>query len=332
MKSTINVAVIGTGYWGKNHVRVFKSLETAGIVKFEKICDANHEICKRITDQYYLESTENYKEILNNEKIDAVSICTPNNTHYKLGLEFLKAGKHLLIEKPLALTFKEAQRLARFAEKEDLILMAGHVFRFNPLVRKLKEELTKGTLGDVYFIVGNRTCLFIPKNECGVIIDLAIHDVDISLFLFDETLPMRVQAVGGSFLRKKFEEVAFVTLDFGSIKNYIFSSWLHPKKVRETWVIGSEGEIHADYVSKKIRMFEKRICSDDAHSKFKIHEGPCRELDIENEEPLKLELTHFVDCVKRNKQPDVDGYVASRVIKVCEIAIKSLQKQRVMVL
>lgn len=330
MKSSIGVAVIGTGYWGKNHVRVYKSLENSGTIRFKKICDANPIARKKIAQQYHLESTGNYKEILNDPEIDAVSICTPNDTHYKLGMEFLKAGKNLLIEKPLALTFEEAEQLTEFAEKEKLILMVGHVFRFNPLVRKLKEELKKGTLGNIYLLAANRTCLFAPKRECGVIIDLAIHDVDITLYLLDEKLPRKIHATGSSFLSKKFEETAFIALDFGDTTSYIFSSWLFPNKVRETWTIGSKAGLHLDYVSEKMRMF-KDIIIPNAHSGFEVQTGPCKEFSVEKQEPLKLELTRFVENVKRDQQPEVDGHIASRVIKVCQIAAKSLVKQRPLV-
>jgi len=330
MKSSINVAVVGTGYWGKNHVRIYKSLEDSGTIRFKRICDANAVTRQKIAEQYRLESTGNYKEILNDPEIDAVSLCTPNDTHYKLGMEFLKAGKNLLIEKPLALTFEEAEQLTKFAEKEKLILMVGHVFRFNPLVRKLKEEFTKGSLGDVYLLAANRTCLYPPKRECGVIIDLAIHDIDITLYLLDEKLPKKIHATGGSFLGKKFEETAFIALDFDGITSYIFASWLFPNKVRETWVIGNKAEVHLDYVSEKMRMFEDVIIPN-AYSEFEVQNGPCKEFFFEKQEPLKLELTHFVESVKRHQQPEVDGHIASRVIKVCEIATKSLLKQRPLV-
>jgi len=330
MKSSINVAVIGTGYWGKNHVRVYKGLESLGIVKFQKICDVDPVNGQKVADQYHLESTEDYKEILKDQDIDAVSLCTPNDTHYQLGLEFLRAGKHVLIEKPLTLTSKEAEKLAGFAEAENLILMAGHIFRFNPLVRRLKDELEKGALGDAYLLVANRTGLFIPRRECGVIMDLAIHDIDIALYLLDEQLPRKVRAIGGSFWGKKFEEAAFVALDFGEMTCYIFSSWLFPNRVRENWVMGSKGELHVDYANEKMLMFEKRITAN-ANCSLQIHDGPCKELQVEKREPLELELTHFVEHAKKNQQTEVDGYVASKVIKVCEIAVKSLCKQQTMI-
>ena len=330
MNATINVAVVGTGYWGQNHVKVYKRLDTQGILRFKKICDANSAISKKIADQYGVASTQSFDEILNDPEIDAVSLCTPNDTHYKLGFEILKAGKNVLIEKPLALSSEEAETLAKIADAQNLVLMPGHIFRFNPLVRKIKEEISKGVIGEPYSLDARRTCLLVPKSECGVILDLAIHDIDIDLYLFDETLPRRVHAIGASPLRNRFEETAFISLDFDGVTSQIFSSWLFPNKLREAWIMGSKGTSYVDFVSERMLMFERRIAAN-AQSKLEIRDGPCKEVNVERKESLELELTHFVSCVRDNKKPEVDGHIAANVVKVCEAALQSLRNHSTVV-
>ena len=202
----LNVGVIGAGVWGKNHIRIFSEVEDANLVK---IADLNEKNMNGMSNTFKIKTTTDYKEILNDSEIEAVSICTPASTHYKIIKEALESGKHVLVEKPLTLNSKEGEELVELAKNKNKILMVGHIFRFNPGVLRLKEEIKKGTFGKIYFMYGSRMGLMTPRDDCGVVFDFALHDIDTFCFLLDDQ-PIEVNTVTNSYTKSKFEDVGFI--------------------------------------------------------------------------------------------------------------------------
>lgn len=325
----MNIAIIGVGTWGKNYVRVLTEIPSTNLIKIVDLYEAN---TKRFSEIYKISVTNNYLEVLNDPFIEAVCICTPASTHCNFVKEFLLAGKHVLVEKPLSVNSKEGAELVSLAQKTNKILMVGHVFRFNPGVLRLKEEIKKGTFGNVRFMYGSRMGLMTPRSDCGVIIDFAIHDFDTFCFLLDK-YPVEVTAIGSTYNNSNFEDVGFCTLRFdNNIIANVGVSWLTPKKVRDLWLIGEKCSASLDYLSQVLEIHHKGLIPEyGTYGEFKLltkQEGDDIRPFIPIKEPLKEEIQHFVDCVKNNKQPMVTGEIGNNILKIVEAANSSLKLKK----
>jgi len=325
----VNVGVIGTGTWGKNHVRVCRELEGVNIIK---IADQNQGYLNNLKRTFRVDITTNYKDIINDKKVDAVHICTPAFTHYALAKEALETGKHVFVEKPITLNSKDGEKLVKISEKENRILMVGHIFRFNPGVLKLKEEIKKGTFGEIRFMYGSRLGLMTPRSDCGVIFDFSLHDIDTACFLLDDD-PSEVCAVSSSYTNSRFEDVGFINLKFKkNILANIAVSWLTPKKIRELWIVGSEKCAKLDYLSQQLDIFDRGVIPKyDSFGAFKLitREGGEYRPFIENKEPLKEEINHFRECIEKGHRPLVDGKIGIKVVKIIEASYKSANENKV---
>ena len=325
---TLEVGVIGTGTWGKNYVRILNELES---VNLKKIADIEESSLKKLSGTYNVGWTTDYKDLLSDKDITAVCVCSPASTHYTIVKDCLIAKKHVLVEKPIAVSSKEGEELARIAKEQDRILMVGHVFRFNPGVLRLKEEIKKGTFGKIRFIYGSRMGLMTPRNDCGVITDFALHDFDTFCFLLD-AYPKEVTAVASSYNNSGFEDVGFCTLKFeDNIIANIGVSWLTPKKVRDLWVIGEKCSASLDYLSQVVEIYNKGIVPEyDSFGEFKLltkQEGDCIKPFIPVKEPLKEEISHFLDCVITQKKPFTSSAIGIKVVKIIEACYRSLRKK-----
>ncbi len=325
----LNIGVIGAGIWGKNHVRVFNEIESANLAK---IADLNEAALARFKSLYKVDVTTDYKEILSDKTIDAVSICTPASAHYRIVKDALLAGKHVLVEKPLTLDSKQGQELSDLSEERGLTLMVDHIFRFNPAVLRLKEEIKKGTFGKIRFMYGSRMGLMTPRSDCGVITDFALHDFDTFCFLLDE-YPTEVTAVAASYNNSDFEDVGFCTLRFSNnvIAN-VGVSWLTPKKVRDLWVIGESRSASLDYLPQVLEIYNKGMVPEyNSFGEFRLltkQEGDDIRPFIPIKEPLKEAISHFIDCVTNRKTPKVTAHTANNIIKIIEAAYKSVKEKR----
>jgi predicted dehydrogenase len=327
-RATVNIGVIGVGTWGKNHVRVLNELPGVKVVRISDVVESN---MTRIAEVYKVPYTTEYKEVLDDPEVSAVSICTPASMHYVLVKEALSAGKHVLVEKPLTTSSRHGYELAELAEARKRILMVGHIFRFHPGVERVKEEIRKGTLGHIRFMYGNRMGLMTPRNDCGVITDFAIHDFDIFCYLLDE-YPEEITAIGASYNNSKFEDVGFCTLGFShNIKANVGVSWLTPKKVRDLWIIGDKKSLSLDYLSQEIQIYDKGMVPQyDSYGEFRLitQQGDDVRLFVPTKEPLKEELFHFVDCVRTNAKPKVGADIANKIVQLIEFANQSLTEKR----
>lgn len=330
----LNIVQIGCGYWGPNLLRNFYKLDN---VKVKYVVEKREDRREYVRSNYSdIEVTEDLANSLSDSDIDAVVVATPAGDHYKHAKEVLLAGKHCLVEKPLAMKTVEAEELVLLAERNKKVLMVGHTFLYNSAVHKLKEEIDKGTLGEVYYIYSQRLNLGRIRTDINAMWNFAPHDVSICLFLINSE-PQWVSAIGTCYIQDTVEDVVFLTIGFknGVIAN-LHISWLDPNKVRKMTVVGSKKMIVYDDISDyKIQVFDKGIDKMDIKKslggyddfgKFQlIHRaGDLLIPKIDFIEPLETEVKHFVDCILNNKKPVSDGYNGVAVTRILESGVKSL--------
>lgn len=332
----VNVGIIGMGYWGPNLLRNFYQLSG---VKVGECCDLRREKLEYVKNSYpTVRVSEDYLYMLNNPEVDAIVVATPPLTHYRIAKQALLHNKHVLVEKPLVLESKKAQELINIAEKKGKVLMVGHTFEYNTAVRKIKEYLKSGTVGDIYYIYAQRLNLGRVRQDVNVMWNLAPHDISIVLYWLEEE-PLQVSARGITRLQKGLEDVVFMNLDFSDDKSvHIHLSWLDPNKVRRITIVGSKKMIVYDDTSPdaKVQIFDKGITRQtlnnnlgkyDDFGKFQLikRAGDVLIPQINFVEPLSIECSHFIECIQDGKKPLSDGEDGLRVIKVLEAAEKSLK-------
>lgn len=324
----LNIGVIGAGPWGKNHVRVYNELEG---VSLNVVSDINEEVLKKVKSLYNVDTSTNYKELLENPKIDAVSICVPASLHYKLVKEALEAGKNVLVEKPFTLDSKEATELVELAEKNKLVLGVGQIFRYNPAIKALKEEIKKGTFGKVYCLSQARMGLKKPREDVGAIFNYAVHDIDIMCDILNKEYPTEITAITNHALGRKFDDLAIITLKFDDVFASTRVSWLIPKKIRELWLVGEKKSVDVDTMNFEMEIFDAGIVPKcDSFGKFHLitREGDSYKKMVENEEPLKNEILDFVKSIKNGTKMTADANVGLRTIKIAEAAYQSAKEKK----
>jgi len=321
----ISVAVIGTGHWGKNHARVYHQLKLKGLVDKVKICDVDGSRVHELSNALHMEGVTDYRQILTDSEIQAVSIVTPSHTHYTLSKEFMEAGKDILVEKPMTMTPQDAKKLVEVADKTGCILMVGHIFRYHPAIHELKQRLERGELGEIQNIFSQRLHFGLPRTDMGVIHALGIHELDMFCYLLNRNYPDSLTAILSHSLGSQMEETAVLAMDFGNAKGYALESWLLPAygKKRDLVVVGSKKTAFVDYLEpQELAIFDTRIV---------IHGG--KPVGVEDEgkhivslpfaEPLEEELKHFISCVEIRSKPLTDGLVGWRAVVMAEAALES---------
>lgn len=325
----MNIGIFGAGEWGKNHVRVFSELLGPESVT---VADVYEENLKLVREKFNVNTCTDYMEILRDPKIEAVVVCTPSSLHYKICKESLQCGKDVFCEKPLSSNSLLCRDLIKIAENEHRTLMVGHIFRFNSLTTKVKEMIELGTLGEIFFMQSDRIGLRTPRSDCGVTFDFAIHDVDMACYLANFDYPEEVTANMGSYLPHRSDDFGAITLKFANyILTHIVVSWLTPHKVRNLTVVGRDKSVFVDFLNSKMLIYDIGITPRyNSYNQFKLitRQGPTQEVNIENNEPLKEEDKHFLDCVKNGKHPITDGIVGLRAVEIVEAAYQSAKEQR----
>ena len=318
----INVAVAGVGVMGQNHARVYSESEDANLVA---VTDANREIGKSVAGRFGCKFYDNFESLLDNETIDAVSIVVPTSYHRDIALLALKRGIATLVEKPLADTREAALDIINAAQAQNALLMVGHIERFNPAAAKLKEIVSEGQLGEIMSIMTRRVGIAPPRiKDAGVIIDLGVHDIDICNYLLDGR-PDNIFASGGSALINSREDYAHIFLQYGKANGIIQVNWITPAKVRILNVTGTKGYAELDYVSQRLTLHQANIDTTfDDYGDFIVKFGKpvTIEAEVQKQEPLKLEIEHFVNCVQNGTRPLVSG---EEGLAALEIALKAEQ-------
>lgn len=336
----INVGFIGCGYWGPKLIRNFADIPQARLHTF---CDLD-ESRIRLLSQHYggVNTTTDYRLLLEDPALEAVVIATPAVTHYSIARECLLAGKHVLVEKPLAMSSQECRDLIQVAEKMRRTLMVSHTFLYNAAVRKVKELISSGELGDILYIYTTRVNLGIIRGDLNAMWNFAPHDLSILLYLLERD-PVRVSARGFTFLRHGLDDVVFMVLDFpGNVGAHLHISWLDPNKVRQVVVVGREKMIVYDDTSldTKIKIYDKSVrkvgkgghpFSSDLETfgdfQLQIRAGSVHIPALDFKEPLQVECQHFLDCLENGHNPLSDGLQGLRVVRILEACQMSLDRE-----
>ena len=308
MKTKLRVAQIGIGYWGPNLLR--------NIVTNEK-CDVKLAVDISAERRAFVQSlypsikvSEDSDEVFSNPAIDAVVIATPVESHFNLSLKALESGKNILVEKPMATTVEEIDRIGKLAQERNLVAMAGHTFLFNPAVRCVKKLIDAGELGDIRYIYSQRVNLGRIRSDVDALWNLAPHDISIVQYWINEPTPVSVKRIGMAYVQDDIEDVSFLNIEYPeNILVNIHVSWLDPHKVRRMTVVGSEKMVvYDDLAENKVTVYDKGIdrmavlgenmdFDKPLPSNFNHRSGHATLPEIKWEEPLQVEIEHFVDCV-----------------------------------
>ena len=328
MKS-IGVGVIGTGYWGPNVIRNFVEIPGCDVLAVADLDPLRLSSIKKRFPQIGL-TTTNHRDLFALD-IDAVAICTPPETHHAIAAECLESGLHVLIEKPLTTTSADARDLIARAEKNERVLMVGHTFEYNSAVRALKQMMSRGDLGEIRYIDAVRVGLGLYHPALNVVWDLAPHDISILLYLLEE-MPTHASAEAFACVSGVVEDVAYFTLMFPpGILSHARLSWLDPSKTRRITVVGSEKMVIYDDVepNEKLKVYDKgveafRSAETFGEFQFSYRSGDIVAPFIEFDEPLRVEIEHFLECIREGRTPLTDGYSGLRVVEVIEALQQSL--------
>jgi predicted dehydrogenase len=323
---TVTIGVAGLGYWGPNLARNFAALPDA---ELRWCCDADADLRERHAATFRsARFTADLGEMLADPELDAVALATPVSTHAELAARVLAAGKDVFVEKPLAQSAADAERLVAAAAEGDRVLMTGHLLEYHPGVRKLKEIADSGVLGDIHYIYSNRLNLGQLRADENALWSLGAHDVSVLLHLAGEE-PYEVQARGESYMRPGVEDVVFCFLRFPSgLAAHMHLSWLDPHKERRFTVVGSKQMATFDdmELERKVTIYDKGFDqSDSSYGEYITRSGDISSPQIANTEPLRLECEHFVQCVRDRGTPVSDGASGLRVVRVLERLEQSLQ-------
>jgi predicted dehydrogenase len=329
----VRVAVVGAGAWGINHVRALSRTEGAELVM---VCDAAATARERATAMVpNARVVGDIAQVLVAGDVDAVVLATPAKAHAEQARLALNAGKHVLVEKPLALSADDAHTVVAAAETHKRTLMVGHLMLYHPAVEHLKAMVDAGELGRIFYIYAVRVNLGRLRQDENALWSLAPHDISmIEYLLADE--PESVSARGGVYLQSRIEDVVFVNLRFRSgVTAQIQVSWLDPRKERRLTIVGSQKMAEFDDVAPvdKIKIYDKGFDRPPTFTEYpqylSIRNGPVRVPAVHMVEPLERECRHFVDCVARGQRPLTDGSSALRVVRVLEAAQESLESDGV---
>lgn len=325
-----NIGVVGCGYWGPNLVRNFSALNDCRVAK---LCDADSNRLASVASLYPdIDLTTKYSELVEDSDIDAVVIATPVRFHFQMAMQSLLAGKHTLVEKPMVRSVREGKVLIDTANRHDLVLMTGHTFVYSPAVRKMREIIASGELGDIQYLSARRLNLGLFQKDINVAWDLAPHDISIILFVMQDQ-PVSVNCQGKAHVNPNIEDITNMTLNYSNGKMAtIQSSWLDPNKVRDMTVVGSKKMLVYDDIEpmEKIKIYDKHVEMPDYYNTFaefhySYHYGDMYAPYIKQYEPLKRECQHFLDCIRTGQKSESGGPEALKVVQVLEAASESLR-------
>ncbi len=314
------VVVVGSGYWGQNLVRNYYQMNA-----LLAICDSNRERLEELGKKYpECALITDYQEVLDDEKIRAVVIATPAETHYKLVEKALLAGKDVYVEKPLCLSVEEGTELVKLARKLDRVLMVGHLLWYHPALRKLKELIDDGELGQIRYIYSHRLNFGKIRREENILWSFAPHDISVILGLLGE-MPDSVQAQGGNYLHSQIADVTMSTMSFPSgVKAHIFVSWLHPFKEQKLVVVGDKKMAVFNDVEKTDKLLLYPHSIDWKNNILIANKADSQAVIYDEVEPLRAECLHFLECIQNRTQPLTDGSEGLRVLTVlnqCQAAL-----------
>jgi predicted dehydrogenase len=332
--NTVRIAVVGCGYWGQNLVRNFWESDD---VELTTVCDSNTSSLQRIRRRFpTIEMSRDYQQILSNPSIDAVVLATPVSTHYDFARRALLAGKHVLVEKPMTTSTREALDLIELAEKCGKTLMVDHTFLYTSAVRQIKQLVDKNEIGDLLYFDSVRINLGLVQSDINVLWDLAPHDFAIMDHICDREA-VSISAIGVNHLGCRYENIAYVTVRFNSHSNllaHFHVNWLAPVKIRQTLIGGSKKMIVYDDMepTEKVKIYDRGITvNHDPEQRTRLltgyRNGDVLAPNLDTSEALRLMAKEFVDSIFAARQPLTDGRAGYRVVRLLEAAQQSLEQK-----
>jgi len=329
MSPPLRVGVVGLGYWGPNLARNFNALPDAELKWCCDPSDAARERAAQIVPGTRM--TDRFEQLLEDEALDAIVLATPVPTHAELAVRVLEANKHCFVEKPLAQSVADAERVLAAAERSGRTLMVGHLLEYHPGVERLKQLVDDGELGEIYCVYGNRLNLGKLRADESALWSLGAHDVSVLLHIVEEE-PCEVAAHGESFLREGVEDVVFCFLRFPSgVAAHLHLSWLDPHKERRFTVVGSRRMATFDDMALegKLTVYDKGFDEDTrSYGEYIARSGDIFCPRIPSTEPLRLECEHFLHAIERGTAPRSDGQSGLRVVRVLEQLQGELERTR----
>lgn len=309
----MKVGVIGVGNMGSNHARIYSEISSLVAVS-----DISEELGKKISEKFKCNYYKNYKDMLNQEKLDAVSIVVPTSFHKQVALDVIEKNIPFLLEKPIADSVESGNEIIKKAKEKNVKFMVGHIERFNPAVIKLKELLDNFELGEISSIICRRVGVIPPKvRDTNVIIDLAVHDIDVFNYLLSKKPTKFYGFLGNALITNG--DYADLLLRYGNTNAFIQVNWITPIKIRLLNVTGSRGYAELNYITQELDVYKSNYAKDfDNFGDFVIKFGTPTKINvnIKKEEPLKVELQTFLDCIKNNKDFPINSEDALNALKI----------------
>lgn len=324
----MKVAVIGVGYWGPNLIRNFLSLnEVRNVIA----CDCDESLLGKMRSRFIgIETETDYEKVLERSDVQIVAIATPVSTHFEIAKKSLLAGKHCWIEKPMTHSVQEAEELIALAEEKKLKLFVDHTFIYTGAVRKMKEIISSGRLGDLYYFDSVRVNLGIFQHDVNVVWDLAPHDLSIMDYLIGKK-PLAVSAVGTCHVGNDLADIAYITLQFeNDFISHLHVNWLAPVKVRKILIGGTKSMIVFDDMenSDKLKIYDTGIEINNREGLYETlvqyRTGDMLSPKLNQTEALTVATQHFIDCVLNDKTPITDGVAGLNVVRILEATSASI--------
>jgi predicted dehydrogenase len=328
----LRIAVIGAGHWGPNLIRNFHNHQTSEV---SWVADRDESRLALTRSRFpEIQGTTDPARVFADPDTDAVVVATPTITHYEIAAAALRAGKHVLVEKPIATRADEAEDLCRLAEQGGRVLMVGHVFLFNAAIRRVKAYLDQGKLGKIFYISMARTNLGPIRMDVNAGWDLAAHDVAIANYWLDAPLT-HASAQGGSWINPGIEDAVFANLWYADgVMVHLYVSWLSPRKVRDITIVGEHGMLTFDdmNISEPLRLYDKQVTEQtspgfiDTFASFRtsIRDGDILIPKVAANEPLRAECDHFLECISTGERPISDGWSGAAAVRVLAALDRSM--------
>lgn len=325
----LNVGVVGFGYWGPNIVRNVMSINSLNL---KAVCDVNPATLKNFESQYpHIQTYASYEKLIQSKNIDIVAVITPVSSHYAITKLALEAGKHVFVEKPFTATVREAEELVLLAEKNKCCVMVDHTFIYTGAVRKIKNLIESGDMGELNYYDSTRVSLGLFQHDVNVIWDLAPHDFSIIDYVINSK-PKTLIAQGADHVGRGMENLAYITMNYeNNLMVHINVNWLSPVKVRSTLIGGQKKMLVWDdlQADEKIKIYDRGVDINEKTDIYRLkvdyRSGDMWSPKIEHKEALRSELECFVDCIKNNKVPANDAHAGLRIVRLLENANQSLK-------
>ena len=333
VKSPIRVGIIGCGYWGPNLLRNFAHHDESVVTA---LSDVELARAQRLARSYRVEFvTADAMELIGNPDLDLVVIATPARTHATLAKAALDAGKHVLVMKPMATTVEDAEEMVALAAERGVLLAVDHTFVYTGAVRKMRQMVESGALGDIFYVDSVRINLGVFQSDVNVVWDLGPHDISIIDYVLGGVIPTEVSAVGGAHAGSRRENIAYLTMKYGSsIIGHVHVNWLAPAKIRRTIIGGSKQMIVWDDMqhSEKLLIYDRGVTIDPGDDPEKIYgelvsyrSGDVLAPRLDDREALAVEVDELLDCILNGGTPTADSSAGLRTVRVLEAATRSMR-------